>query len=61
MSLANMQRNILNSVRDKNFQLCHERGWSVEEREHYINLYDRKHQIIDKFYGHIALSKYLNN
>lgn len=61
MSLANLQRNILVGVRDKNFDVCSERGWSIEEQDAYINLYDENKRLIDKFFGYIMLSRFLES
>ncbi|PEE26038.1 hypothetical protein [Bacillus toyonensis] len=61
MSLANFQRNVLVSIRDDNFCTCLVRGWSVEEEDAHINVYDENNKLIGKFFGHIALSKYLKS
>ncbi|TKI84198.1 hypothetical protein [Bacillus mycoides] len=59
MSLANFQRNVLVSIRDENFCTCLERGWSVEEEDAHINVYDENNKLIGKFFGHISLSRFL--
>ncbi|CUB51670.1 hypothetical protein BN2127_JRS10_01189 [Bacillus subtilis] len=61
MSLANFQRNVLVGVRNENFDICSERGWIIEEKDAHINLYDENKNLIDKFFGHIMLSKFLKN
>lgn len=61
MSLANFQRNILVDVRNENFDICDKKGWSIEEKDAHINLYDENQNLIDKFFGHIMLSKFLKN
>lgn len=61
MSLVNFQKNVITSVREQNFKICHNRNWSAEEFDSHIDLYDEKNNLIGQFLGHISLSKYLNS
>ncbi|WCK57100.1 hypothetical protein PP175_28335 (plasmid) [Aneurinibacillus sp. Ricciae_BoGa-3] len=45
--------------RDKNFEICHTKGWILEEAHSCIKLYNKKHNLIDKFGGHLSLNQFL--
>jgi hypothetical protein len=59
MSLAIFHRNMVFGIRDQNFALCKQKGWSIREKPSKIELFNEHHQLMACFYGHIALSQYL--
>lgn len=61
MSLANFQRNAINSIRKENFKALHNMGWSADEKGSHIEVFDEDHKLVKKVFGHIELSRYLKD
>lgn len=54
-----MQVNESVNIRQQNFEICHSRGWSVEEKKTFLYLRDENHDLIERFGGHLSLNEYL--
>ena len=47
------------SIREQNFRLAHNRGWSVQEKTNHLYLFDEENELIERFGGHLSLNQYL--